>query len=99
MKILPKIALFFSLAVCSSSWAYVECAVNVGNFYSGENIFWVNWKQGGSGVVPVADPTYKTTVAAVMLAVSMNKNMAVRYPDGKSCSGTANQISGVWVWN
>lgn len=99
MKISSKIALFFSLTICASSWAYVECSVSAGNFYSGENIFWVNWKQGGSGVVPIADPTYKTTVAAVMLAVAMNKNMTVRFSDGKSCSGMANQISGIWVLN
>lgn len=87
------------LAICTSSWAVVECVVNPTNFYSGENIFWVNWRQGGAGAVPVADPTYKATVAAVMFAVALNKNMTVRYPDGRSCSGLGNQITGVWVLN
>lgn len=78
--------------------AYVECNVKPQKYYVGdEGFLWVNWEEGGSGIIPRTDVDFNPTVATVIVGMVSSRSMTVRYSDGTSCTATAAPIIGLWL--
>jgi hypothetical protein len=95
------VATGISLAACLfpiTADAATECAVTPLRFFVGEGSLWVVWVEGGAGVIFQSDPDFKTTLAAIMLAISTQKSVIVRYAaDGVPCTSPQQEIAGLWV--
>jgi hypothetical protein len=79
-----------------SANAYVECALTPTKFFVGDSILWVNYQEGGVGTIAQADPDFKPVFAVIMTAITTQKSVLVRYPDGASCT-SQQDILGVWL--
>lgn len=78
--------------------AVTECKVSVKNFFVGDGLLYVNWSNGGVGIVTQEDVDFKPTLAVVTVAMTNRTEVLVRYPDGASCAGQQN-IIGIWLTN
>lgn len=87
-----------ALLTCSlQAKAVTECQVTPKNFFVGDGILWVNWMEGGTGVIAQSDSDFNATLAVVSLAITNQKPLLVRYAaDGADCSAK-NDIAGVWL--
>jgi hypothetical protein len=76
--------------------AYVECALTPTKFFVGDSILWVNYQEGGVGTIAQSDPDFKPVFAVIVTAITTQKSVLVRYPDGASCT-SQQDIQGIWL--
>jgi len=85
------------LACSSQAKAVTECHVTPKNFFIGDGILWVDWVEGGTGVITQSDQDFNATLAVVSLAITNQKPLVERYAaDGAVCSAK-NDITGIWI--
>jgi len=80
------------------AFAVTECKVSVKNFFVGDGLLYINWSNGGIGIISQEDPDFKPTLAVVTVAMTNRKELLVRYADGANCTGQQN-IIGIWLTN
>lgn len=87
-----------ALLACSmQAKAVTECHVTPKNLFIGDGILWVDWVEGGTGVITQSDQDFNATLAVVSLAITNQKPLVVRYAaDGAICSDK-NDIVGIWI--
>jgi hypothetical protein len=77
--------------------AVTECMVTPKAFYVGDSMLWVDWMEGGSGIIRQSDPDFNPTLAVVSMAVTNQKSIVVRYAaDNVDCK-EKNDIAGIWL--
>ncbi|MEL4893533.1 hypothetical protein PQU63_18775 [Xanthomonas protegens] len=95
-----SISLALGLLLCviaSPAMAVTECMVTPKAFYVGDSMLWVDWVEGGAGIIRQSDPDFNPTLAVVSMAVTNQKSLVVRYSaDNVDCAGR-NDIAGIWM--
>ena len=78
--------------------AYTECNLTPSKFYVGDSILWVNYQEGGVGIIAQSNPDFKPILAVFMTAITTEKMVLVRYvADAASCT-SQQEVKGVWLY-
>jgi hypothetical protein len=84
-----------ALLVSHPAAAWHECAVTPKTIYVGDSSLWIEWNQGGWGMVAQSSPDYKAMLTMAYMAVGTERGLRVRYDDGVSCTAVGGAMRGL----
>jgi hypothetical protein len=97
LQLLRAAILLGSVSAPSLCSAYVECALTPSAMYMDSGTLWVNFSNGGAGVVAASDTAQKYYYATMTTALVTGRSVAVRYADGTACTAFNVQMIGLWL--
>lgn len=87
------------LLASNPAFAVIECKTSPKNYFVGDGMLYINWNNGGVGIISQEDPDFKPTLALVTVAMTNKTDVVIRYADGANCSSStsATPIIGLWL--